>query len=292
MEDSVLLGPSSPGALYSAPRPRRSVVLALVSKKGGVGKTTTAVTLAAALAREGRKVLLIDLDSQASASLSIGLSRDQFSPGAADVLLGELPLAEAIHSTSTPGLHVVPASADLISADFELGGFRHKEVRLVRRLEPVRDDYDFVFLDCAPSLSLLAVNALVAADGFIVPAAPQYLAIQGLENLLDGVDRLTARVGRRTPLVGVLLTMVDYRLRATRDNVDEVRRRLGRQVFAVEIRINVRLAEAPASGEPIFDYAPEATGARAYELLTEELLLRCRSLLPAEPAPAAAVEPR
>ncbi|HRC85255.1 MAG TPA: AAA family ATPase [Thermoanaerobaculia bacterium] len=247
------------------------MILALLSKKGGVGKTTTAVSLAAAFARRGQRVLLLDLDSQASASLSLGLGREQFAPSSADVLLGRVSAREARQPTSVPGLEVIPASSDLLGVDLELGGFRNKERRLADRLEGIRDDQDLILIDCPPSLSLLPINALVAADGYVVPIVPQYLAWEGLDNLLASAERISARVGSRTRLLGLLLTMVDYRLRSVRDNVDEIRKRFGSQVFAVEIRVNVRLAEAPGHGRTIFDFDPFCAGARAYDLLAEEL---------------------
>ena len=163
----------------------RSVITAVVSKKGGVGKTTTAVNLAAALADGGHRVLLVDLDSQASASLSLGVERGALAPSAADVLLWGTPVRQAIRPTGVAGLDLLTASSDLGSVDLELGPLRERELKLRRALEPVRDDYDFVFLDCAPSQSLLAVNALVAADAFLVPVAPQFLAVAGVDSLLD-----------------------------------------------------------------------------------------------------------
>ncbi len=258
------------------------MIVALVSKKGGVGKTTTTVNLAAALARRGRRVLLVDLDSQGSASLSLGLGRGTSDRSAADILLGDTSVRDAIRPTATPGLDLVPASVDLLHADLELGVLRQKERRLADRIAPVRDDYDFIFLDCPPSLSLLPVNALVASDGFIVPVVPQYLAWEGVSNLVAAAQRLTSRVGVKAPLLGLLLTMVDYRLKATRSTVDAIREGFGTEVFAVEIRVNVRLAEAPGAGQTIFDYDPHATGAVAYSLLAEEFLLR----LPNRSAPA------
>lgn len=261
------------------------MITAVVSKKGGVGKTTTSVSLAAALAGEGRRVLLVDLDSQASASMSLGVPRSALAPSVADVLLWGRPVRQAIRRTGVPGLDLVTASVDLVSADVELGGLRQREERLAQVLDRVRDDYDFVFLDCPPGLGILPVNALAAADAFLVPVSPQFLAITGVDSLLATAERIRHHHNPRLALAGVLLTLVDYRSNETRRNVDELRRRFGDQVFAVEVRINVRLAEAPGSAQTIFQYDPSATGAHAYRLAAEELLLRTRRLREAPATP-------
>lgn len=249
------------------------MIVALVSKKGGVGKTTTTVNLAAALATRGHRVLVIDLDSQGSATLSLGLARGAAARTAADLLLGSTAAEECVSRTATPNLDLIPSSADLIHADFELGSLRAKERRLRDRLGALPAAYDWVLIDCAPGLALLPINALLAADGFIVPAVPQYLAFEGIPNLLGAVERISARAGLRSELLGILLTMVDYRLKSTRETADALRAEFGAKVFAVEIRVNVRLAEAPRMGKPIFSYDPTATGAQAYGLLADELLL-------------------
>jgi len=252
------------------------MITALISRKGGVGKTTTAVNLSAALAAQGLRVLLIDLDSQASASLSLGVDRADLAPSIADVLLGGLPAMQAIRETAIPGLHLITASVDLIRAESELAVFRGKETRLRTAIAPIVRDYDFIFLDCPSSLSLLPVNAIVAANAFIVPVAPQFLAVTGLKNLVSAAERTGWDHGARVRPLGLLLTLVDYRTKSTRRTVDELRTEHGNQIFAIEIRINTRLAEAPAAGQTIFQYDRHAKGAMAYKLLAGEFLLRAR----------------
>lgn len=258
------------------------MVTAFISRKGGVGKTTTAVNLSAALAAQGFRVLLVDLDSQASASLSLGVERGRLAPSAADVLLSGMPAGEAVRGTAVPGLDLLTASVDLGRVEAELGQLRGREGRLKAALAPVVPDYGFVFLDCASSLSLLAINAVVAADHFIIPTSPQFLAVTGVKNLIAAAERLAWDAGRRVRALGVLLTMVDYRNRAMRAHVDQIRAEHGALAFAIEIRVNTRLAEAPGEGKTIFQYDAKATGAAAYRLLAEEYLIRCGVAAPAQ----------
>ncbi len=253
---------------------RRKKIISLVNNKGGVGKTTSAVNLAAGLAGKGRRVLLVDLDAQGSASLSVGFTRGELRPGSAEVILEGLPLEKAIRSKGA--LDVVPGSTGLFSADLALADARGRERILSGILDPVRGDYDFIILDCPPSLGLLTVNALTAADAYIVTMTPDYLAVEGLVNLLEAVEKIKAGIGHVGELLGILLTLCDYRLNATREIIELIRGHYKEKVFRVEIPGNVRLKEAPSFGKDIFSYAPGSTGAEAYRLLTSEVLGRIK----------------
>ncbi len=258
------------------------MITAVISKKGGVGKTTTSVNLAAALARTGRRVLIIDLDPNAGASLSLGVPRAELGPSSADLLLRDVPPAALIRPTEASNLYLMTASVDLRGAEVELDKRLRKDAALAEGLSDIHRDYDFVFIDCPSSIGLLTRNALAASDFFVVPTPPQFLALTGLEQLIDVARRVALSSGKRTELAGILLTMADYRLKATRRIVDRLRRRFGKQIFVVEVRTNVSLAEAPAFGQTIFQYKPRATGAHAYQLLAQEFvdLAAARSPVP------------
>lgn len=247
---------------------------AVVSKKGGVGKTTTAVSLAAAFAARGLRVLLVDLDPNASASLSLGLVRSKLGSGTADVLLYGRPAIHAVRRTSIEGLDLMPGTVDLSSVEGSLDRTGRNELVLRRALDPLRDSYQQIVFDSPAGVGLLTRNALAAADGFVVPAVPHFLALEGIAHLLDAAERLRYRCQTELRPLGVLITLADYRARTTRANVDALRGRFGDQIFAVEVRVNIALAEAPEMGKTIFEYDPRATGARAYTLVAEELLIR------------------
>ncbi len=261
------------------------MITAIVNKKGGVGKTTTSVSLASALAGMGQRVLLIDLDPNAGACLSVGLSRQELEPNAADLLNG-VPPADLVRQSGVEGLSVIPAAVDLEgfemaitlgneqrhSGRHRLYRLQSKDLVLRDRIEPLRDAFDHIFFDTPAAVGLLTRNAMAASDGILIPAVPHFLAIEGLQSMIDALEQLGLSTGREIELLGIVLTLVDYRVKATRLAVDELRQRFGKKVFAVEVRTNINLAEAPAYGQTIHQYKPYATGARAYRLLAEEFL--------------------
>jgi chromosome partitioning protein len=253
-------------------------IIAMVNNKGGVGKTTSAVNLSAGLIAAGKKkVLLVDLDAQGSASLSLGMTRADLSPGSAEVILDGHLIRQAIRPTSVKGLDILPGSMALASADLALSIINGREVALKGALKPIQRDYDFIVLDCPPSLGLLTVNALTAADCFIIPLTLDYLSLEGLVNLMEAVEKIRARIGGKVaePL-GILLTLTDYRMNVTEEIGRMIRGHYGRLVFKTEIKGNVRLKEAPSFGKTIFDYDNGSSGAESYRELTKEVLQRIK----------------
>jgi len=248
----------------------RALVLAVVNQKGGVGKTTTAVNLAASLAAAERAVLLVDADPQANASSAYGISNPEIQ--LYDALMGECPLLEAVHTTELAHLHVVPAGIDLSGAEIELVTLENRERRLHDALAPALSHYDFVLIDCPPSLGMLTLNALRAADGVLVPLQCEYYALEGLARLLDTVERIRAAMNPALAREGILLTMADRRANLSRQVEQEVREHFGDEVFTTVVPRNVRLSEAPSHGKPILLYDIQSRGARAYLELAEEVL--------------------
>lgn len=254
------------------------MIISLVNNKGGVGKTTSAVNLAAGLADRQVPVLLVDLDSQASCSLSLGVPREALNPCVGDALFSNTPIEKIIHSTDVPGLELVAGGMVLANTDLLLGQAEGRESRLREVLESIADRYAFIILDCPPSLSLLSVNALVASDAHILPVVPHYLALEGLVNLLISLKRIEENIGTTSSLLGILLTVVDYRVKVTTTMVEMIRKQYGSQVFKTEVPVNIRLAEAPSFGKSIFDYDRSSTGAGAYARFCEEVKTRTRRL--------------
>ena len=253
-------------------------IYVLANQKGGVGKTTTAVNLGAYLASAGKRVLLVDVDPQANATSCLGLDRKSIELSTYDILLNNTPPDQAIRSTKQAGLDILPSTTSLAGSEVELVDVPGREHRLGRGLEPVVHLYDYVFLDCPPSLGLITINALTAAkDGVLIPVQCEYLALEGLGQLLRTIYMVRDSLNPALSIAGVVLTMYDARTNLSKQVVDEVRKYFPAFVFRTIIPRSVRLGEAPSYGETILDFAPSSVGAIAYQALAQEFLMRTQT---------------
>ncbi len=249
-------------------------VIAITNQKGGVGKTTTAVNLSACLAALGKKVLLLDIDPQGNATSGIGIDKQKITLCIYDALINDIDAKKIVIESSISGLDVIPATIQLAGAEIELVPTLSREVRLKKIIEGIRKKYDFILIDCPPSLGLLTLNALTAADVVIVPIQCEYYALEGLGQLVNTINLVRKHLNSNLQIRGVVLTMYDTRTNLSAQVADEVKKYFGEVVFDAVIHRNVRLSEAPSHGEPIIKYDPRSKGAEVYKLLAEEVLAR------------------
>ena len=264
----------APRSLTLHADPAMARVLAISNQKGGVGKTTTAINLAAGLAQLGDRALLVDLDPQGNASSGLGYPRSQVSAGIYDALLELRDVEDVRLPTHHDRLHLLPATRDLVGAEVELVGAEGRERRLRKVLSPLRDSYEWIVVDCPPSLGLLTLNALVAADAVLVPLQAEYYAMEGLGELLRTISAVKRSMNPDLGREGIVITMVDARNNLCREVENQARQLFGAEVFATVIPRNVRLGEAPSHGQPILQYDEKSAGARAYLALAHEIRAR------------------
>jgi chromosome partitioning protein len=270
---SVIVAPDRPGA---RPAPR---VIAVANQKGGVGKTTTAINLATALAAIGERVLIVDLDPQGNASTGLGIDRRNRRVSTYDIMSGEASLAEAVQETIVPGLSVAPSTMDLLGVELEISGEPDRVHRLRNAIAALpAGEYSYVLVDCPPSLNLLTINALVAAQAILVPLQCEFFALEGLSQLLSTVDQVKRSLNPQLRIHGIVLTMFDGRNNLAAQVVADVRETMGDAVYETVIPRNVRLSEAPSHGKPALLYDVRCSGSQAYIRLASEVIQRERRL--------------
>lgn len=262
-----------------------AILLAIANQKGGVGKTTTAINLGASLAVLEKRVLLVDFDPQGNTTGGLGVDKTALRSTVYEWLLGEVPFESVARSTDLTHLTLVPASRELVGAEVELVTAERREYRLAEKLEAVRNRFDFILVDCPPSLGLLTLNALTAADGVLIPIQCEYFALEGVSELLSTIDRVREGLNPRLHVAGVLPTMLDDRTNLSRQVLEEIRRHFGEKVFKSVVPRNIRLGEAPSFGKPILLYDIKSKGAEAYLGVAREMLQRDAAPAP-EPASA------
>ncbi len=278
----ALAGPSEVAPLINGHlggTPNRGArIIALANQKGGVGKTTTTINLGAGLAELGQRVLLVDFDPQGGCALGLGIEPGELDLSVYNVLLDRsVRVADAVISTKVPNLDLLPSNIDLSAAELQLVSEVAREQALQRALEPLRVKYDFILIDCQPSLGLLTVNALTAADGVIIPLETEYYALRGMGLLLDSIERIRERLNPGLEIDGIVATMFDSRTVHGKEVLARVLEAFGDNLFDTLIRKTIRFAEAPVVGEPILSYAPDSSGAAAYRALAKEVMDRVTS---------------
>jgi len=249
-----------------------SKIIAIANQKGGVGKTTTAINLSASLAVAEKKTLLIDIDPQGNTTS--GLGSQNITPSVYEILISDLPIEEAVITSQVPFLDILPANINLVGAEVELISLPNREHLLKNKLEAIKHKYDFIIIDCPPSLGFLTLNALSSADSVLIPVQCEYFALEGLGQLLNTINIVKQRLNKNLTLEGVLLTMFDIRLRLSAQVAEEVQRFFGEKVFKTIVHRNVRISEAPSHGKPIILYDAVSTGAKNYIALASEVIER------------------